>query len=430
MFRLKKITINISIIVLLISPTFLFSGKVEGLSESSSALAEAPNFEHQLVRINTAINYTRLSNDIMKNMPISEDAKWVDKTVATMDSSMVSHTLALDEVRNDAYFSTALLTNVILRRPVPHISPTIIRLYYIASVIYKNKSNGHPKFHIPDFNEFPDIKDIKTYAKFKENPKVQLIDVEAKNANLYENVEAAILSLLPDNLQERAELALDEKNIALNDYQDSMANVAVLESWLNDNKHLYNPDRKDKQRALLLSKEKNNILEENFNNKKDIYLAILDKAALEIESNFDTDKIPLAKKIDKLLELVDDAAINSISLFTAAGIGIYKGYSEVDKEIKAILKAQALSSLVGNQKIYLIERYKRMLVGTVTAIPNVSIGTYYVLADRSTISTYKNVVGAVLEGAEARDAAIEQTQEDTQVNKAQEAAEASSTETK
>ncbi len=415
---------------LAVSPLALQAGVVEGLSESTSAGLEAPNFEHQLVRINTGINFTRLSHDIMHNMPISEDAEWVDKTVANMDTQMVKDTLALDEVRNDAYFSTAFLTNAILRRPVLHMSPAIIRLYYVASIMYKNKSNGHPEFHMPDFNEFPDVTNLKTYAQFKENPKVELIDVEAKNGNVYKNVEAAILALLPDDIQERAQLALDEKNVILVDFQASRANVALLESWLDDDKHINDPDLENKKRGLALAEEKDSILEEKYNKKKDIYLAILDQGALHIEANFDVSKVALARKIEKLLELVDDGAINAISLFGAATIGIYKGYGEVDKEMKAILVAQALTSLVGNQKIYLVERYKRMVIGAVMAIPNISVGTYYIIAGRGTISTYKDVVGSVIDGAEAQEAAQAEAAETAKMIEAQEAAEAPSTETK
>jgi len=450
--KLRKVSLGMSMVAaLVVAPVSLQAGAAEGLSESSSAALEAPNFEHQLVRINTGINFTRLSHDIMHNMPISEDAEWVDKTVANMDTNMVKATLALDEVKNDAYFSTAFLTNAILRRPVLHMSPAIIRLYYVASIMYKNKSNsyildadgnkvlgkdGEPKqngnqnFHIPDFNEFPDVTNLKTYAQFKKDPKVALIEVEAKSGNSYENVEAAILALLPDSLQDRAQLALDEKNVILVDFQASRANVALLESWLDDDKHANDPDLENKKRGLELAKAKNDSLEEEYNKKKDIYLAILDQGALQIEADFDASKVPLAKKVDKLLELVDDGAINAISLFGAAMIGIYRGYGEVDKEMKAILVAQALTTLVGNQKQFLIQRYKRMVIGAVMAVPNISVGTYYVTAGRGTISTYKDVVSSIIDGAEAQEEAQKEAEEAAKVHEAEEAAMAPSTETK
>lgn len=450
--KLRKVSLGMSMAAtLVVAPLSLQAGAVEGLTESTSAGLEAPNFEHQLVRINTGINFVRLSHDIMMEMPISEDAEWVDKTVANMDMDMVKATLALDEVKNDAYFSTAPITNLILRRPVISMSPAIIRLYYVASVMYKNKANsyildadgnqimdkdgkpkqnGNEKFHIPDFNEFPDVTNLTTYSKFKDDPKVSLVNVEAKNGNLYTNVESAIIALLPEDLGERAKTALEEKNVVLEEFKLSKANVALLEAWIDDDKHANDPDLENKRKGLALAQEKNTILEEKFNQKKDVYLAILDQGAIQIEANFDANKIPLAKKIDKLLELVDDGAINAISLFTAASIGIYRGLGEVDKEMKAILAAQALTTLVGNQKQFLIERYKRMLVGAVMAIPNVTVGTYYVIAGRGTISTYKDVVGAVIDGAEVQEQAAQDAQEAAKVQEAQEAAEASSTETK
>jgi predicted ester cyclase len=449
---IKKVSLKISMVAALaVAPVALQAGAMEGLTESTSAGLEAPNFEHQLVRINTGINFTRLSHDIMNEMPISADAEWVDKTVANMDMDMMKATIALDEVRNDAYFSTAPITNLILRRPVVSMSPAILRLYYVASVMYKNKSNsyvldadgqqimgkdgkpkqnGYEKFHMPDFNEFPDVTNLETYAKFKENKQVALIDVEAKNGNIHVNVQAAIIALLPDDLQDRAKLALEEKNVVLVDFQKSRANVALLESWLDDENHANDPDIVNKKKGLALAEAKNEQLEEEYNKKKNIYLAILDQGALHIEANFDASKVPLAKKVEKLLELVDDGAINAISLFGAAAIGIYRGYGEVDKEMKAILAAQALTTLVGNQKQFLIERYKRMIIGAVMAIPNVSVGTYYVIAGRGTISTYKDVVGAVVEGAEVQAEAQAEAEATAKAIEAQEQAEAPSTETK
>ena len=452
--RLKKVSLGMSMVAaLVVAPSSLQAGVGEGLSESTSAMLEAPNFEHQLVRINTAINFTRLSHDIMHDMPISEDAEWVDKTVANMNQEMYRQVQALDEVKNDAYFSTVMITNIILRRPMVTMSPAIMRLYYVASVMYKNKANsyildadgqkvldknGKPKqngnenFHLPDFNEFPDVSNLKTYAQFKADPKVALIEVEAKNGNLYKNVEAAILGLLPDDLEEKAELALAERNEVLVDFQASRSNVAVQEAWLDDDKHLNDPDLENKKKGLETAKAKNEALEKKYNEKKNAYLAILDQGALQIEADFDESKVPLARKTEELLELVDDGAINAASLLAAAsaGIVIKGGYNEIGNEMKAIAAAQLLTSLVGNQKQFLIERYKRMVVGAVMAIPNIAVATYYIAAGRGTISTYKDVVGAVVDGAEAKEAAEKEAAEMAKAHEAEEAAKAASTETK
>lgn len=419
--KIKNTVLGLSLVAsMAISPSSLNAGVAEGLSESTSAGLEAPNFEHQLVRINTGINFIRLSADILENMPISEDAEWVDKVVANMDMDMINSTLALDEVRNDAYFSTAMLTNLILHRPVLHMSPIIIRLYYVSSVVYKNKSNGHPDFHMPDMNEFPDITNLKTYTRFKENEKVAMIDVEAKGGNLYKNVDAAILALLPESSKEAAEEANSEFLVARENLRAAIQNVEVIDLWINDEKNSGNPDMASRKQDLETAEAKKDEVEGLYDEKKNIYFAILDKGAEAIEANFDPSKVALAKKVDKLLEFVDDGAINAISLFTAASIGIYKGYGEVDKELKAILLAQAATNLVGNQKMFLIQRYERMFKGTLLAIPNVTLGTYVLGAARGKISTYKNVVEAVLDGAEAMNEANEAQLKEQQMQDLQE----------
>jgi len=450
--RLKKVSLGMSMVAaLVVAPISLQAGVGEGLSESSSAAMESPNFEHQLVRINTGINYIRISYDIMLEMPISEDAEWADLCVRTMDKKMVTDTLALDDVKNDAYFSTVMITNLILRRPVPPMSPAIIRLYYVASVIYKNKANsyildeagekvigsdgkakqnGNQNYHIPDFNEFPDVTNLDTFVKFKKDSKVSLIKVEAKNGNSYTNVAKAIIALLPDSLQDKAKESRAELLVAREEVASTKGEVAVLEVWLDDEKNAGSPDIADKKEGLEVAKKKNEMAEKVYDEKEDIYFSILDQGALQIEADFDVSKVPLAKKVDNLLGLVDDGAINAGSLFTAAMIGIYRGLGEYDKELKAILVAQALTTLVGNQKQFLIERYKRMLVGTLMAIPNIAVGSYYLASGRGAISTYKDVVGAVLDGAEAQEEAAKAAAEAAKVQEAEEAAKAPSTETK
>jgi hypothetical protein len=63
--------------------------------------------------------------------------------------------------------------------------------------------------------------------------------------------------------------------------------------------------------------------------------------------------------------------------------------------------AQGLTDLVGNQKQYIGERYERMLTGTLLAVPNIGIGTYYAIAQSSSVGKYQDVVAAVLAGEEA-----------------------------
>jgi len=205
--------------------------------------------------------------------------------------------------------------------------------------------------------------------------------------------------MLPDAMQESANSAYDEFMEQREIFEVSASKVQLIEAWLDDEKNEGNPDMDNRRKGLEVAEAEEKKEEAVFNDKKNVYLAILDKGADAIEANFDPSDVILAQKIDKLLEVVDDGAINAVSLFTAAGIGITRGYGEIGNEMKAILAAQALTSLVGNQKQFLIERYERMLTGTLLAIPNVAVGTYYVVAGRGKISTYKDVVEAVLDGA-------------------------------
>ena len=90
-------------------------------------------------------------------------------------------------------------------------------------------------------------------------------------------------------------------------------------------------------------------------------------------------------------------------MFSSASGGLFRGYGMIQKELEAINRAQALSSLVGNQREFIGERYSRMAIGTLLAIPNIAIGTYYAASQSSSIGEYQDIVEAVLAGAEAQE---------------------------
>jgi len=411
---LKKIGIKLSLVTaMLATPSMVLaasgSGFVDGSSESSSAAMENPTFEGQLARINIGINLIRINTDILERMPISADAQWVDKIVANFSSKMYKETLNLKALKNDSYYSTVGLTNFILRRPAISVSPLSARLFYEASIIYKNETNGYPSYHIPDMNVFPDITDTKTYVTFKDDSKVQIIDIEAKTG-FYRNVVEAVISLLPDDLQEEVLDAKAEMKEAKEMFAEATSKVAQLEAWLDDDKNSQSPMVEEKEAELEVAKAEKDELEKEFDAKETAYLTLLESGAEMIGSDFDESKIPLAKKLQKLLDTVDNNAIGAISMFSAATAGMVRGYSVASDEMEAINQAQLLTSLVGNQKQFLIERYKRMAIGSLIALPNISIGTYMAISQSSEIGKYQDIVNKILEGAKAEEEAAKANQ--------------------
>ena len=403
---IKKSSFGLSLVALMaITTSSLYAasagGVFEGTSESTSALIEDPSFESQLNRINVGVNLVRINTDILENMPVSQDSKWVDEVIAPVTHKKRQELYKLDDVKNDAYYSTAALTNAILGRRAMVMSPLNLRLYLQASVIYKNDINGHSNNNLPDMNTFPDITDTKTYVTFKSDDKVKMIDVEATSGNLYSNVEAAVISLLPEDLQEGVSSAKDDYEIAKENVGASKSEVASIEAWLDDDANIDSTEKAEKNAELEAAKVALSENETVMQEKENIYFELLASGAEAIESNFDESKIPLAKKLDSLLDAVDNNALGAISMFTSATAGLTRGMGMLDKELKAIMLAQGLTTLVGNQKQYIDERYRRMLVGSLLALPNITLGTYYAVSQSSKIGKYQDIVNAVLDGAKA-----------------------------
>lgn len=400
---IKSSSIKLSLVAALaVSPLSLYAasavGMMEGSSESTTALAEDPSFEKQLVRINTGINLVRINTDIIESMPVSQDSVWVDKVVAMVDYDVTN---SMEAVKNDAYYSSVAITNYLLGKAAVRMGALEHRLYWQAAVLYKNAKNGNPDFNVPDMNVFPDVSDSKTYTSFKKEDKVSLIQVEATSGNLFNNVEEAVISLLPEDLQEAVSSAKDEYIVARDEAGAAESSVKEIEAWLDNDENAESPDREEKQGELESANVDSDEKELAFNEKETIYLELLASGAEAIESNFDETKIPLAKKLDNLLDAVDNNALAAVTMFTAATAGIARGLGVVDRELEAMVAAQALTTLVGNQKQFIIERVKRMGVGTLLAIPNIGLGTYYAVSQSSKIGKYQDIVGAILDGAEA-----------------------------
>lgn len=400
--NMKKFSLSICLIsALAVAPAMLqassASGFIEGSSESTLALREHPSFERQLVRINTGINLIRINTDIIENMPISQDSSWADKVVSPVNYRLVNN---LDEVKNDEYYSTVILTDRMLGRRSLKMSPLEARLYWQASVIYQNKTNDNPNYVIPNMNVFPDISDSKSYTTFKQDSKVAIIKVEASSGNLYKNVEEAVLSLLPEDLQESAASSKDEYIDARDELGKATSEFKSIEVWLADDANAQSPERAEKLEEFEVATAVKNEKEKIFSDKEEIYFEVLAGATEAIESNFDASKIPLAKKLKNLLDAVDNNAFGAVSMFTSATIGLVRGVPMVDKELEVMHRAQALVSLVGIKKQFLGERIKRMATGTLLAVPNIFIGSYYAKSQTSKISKYQDIVETVLSGAE------------------------------
>lgn len=407
---LKKTSVKLSLVAAMaIMPSIVYagsaSGVMEGSSESSTAITEAPNFEGQLARINIGINLVRLNTDILERMPVSADSEWVNRVVEPITTEKYKSVLEMKEVKEDAYYSTVDITNAILGRPRTTISLLSVRLFSEAGAIYKNKTNGNENFNIPDMNVFPTISDTKSFVTFEDDKKVAVIDVEAKSGNLYKNVEEAVISMLPENLIEEIEASKKEYKQAREDAADAKSKVKTIEAWLNDDVNSGDPKIVDQKSNLTAANLELKDADAKFDAKEDAYYLLLKSGADAIAANFDEKKVPLAIKLQALLDTVDNNAVGALSMFVSATAGLYMGMGQASNETKAIAKAQESKSLNAKQKELLTDRYGRMIKGTVLAMPNIFLGSYYATKQASLAGKYQDIVNKVLEGAKAADEA-------------------------
>jgi len=378
-------------------------GFIEGSSESTFALIENPNFEGQLVRINTGINLIRLNTDILENMPVSVDSTWVDAVVGDIDFKVIR---ALPAVKNDAYYSTVAFTNRLLGRGlgVP-LSPLGARSFHQANAIYVS---------IPNMNIFPNLSDSKTFVTFED---AKLIDVEAKGGNLYKSVEEATISLLPEDMIESALSAKTDYIEAREVLKKANDKVGEIEIWLDDDKNDNSSETKTYEANLELAEAEVDAAKEVLDTKEEIYFKILEDGAIAIETNYDERKLPLAKKLEKLLDSVDNNAIGAVSMFTSALAGLTRGLGEVENELMAINHAIINNTNINSQAYKALQKRKtRMAQGALMAIPNIGIGTYYAFKQSSLAGEYQQIVDKVIEAGEiaveAKEAAAEVEKED------------------
>lgn len=432
---IKKTTIKLSMVAALaLTPSAVFaasgSGFIDGSSESTSALLEGPNVEQQINRISVGMAMVRINTVILSEMPISADSTWVDELTEVMTTEMYKKIRNSNAVKNDPYFATAIITNAILGRPALDLTPLNARLYLELNAIYKNDTNevktgAHKGYAIPDIYELPSFDSMDTFTNFgtKNNGmKVAKINVEAAQYEKFKNVEDATISLTPKKYQKKLHAAKDAYYEAKNAVAESEGIIETTKAWLDKDENTNDPTRAQKEEKIKLEEEKLTTLEAAFDEADTAYTMLIDEAAMEIEAFQSEDylktALPLAQKLEKLLDTIDNNSVGAISMFTSATAHLVKnGVGTLGDELSALTKAQAFSTLVGNQKQFIIDRLERMGKGAAMALPNIAIGTYYAIKQSSEVGKYQTIVNKVIELGEAATEAKEAEAKEAEVKK-------------
>jgi hypothetical protein len=190
---LRSVTNKLSVFTLLL--VIIGISGCASFKEMAISTMEKPNLEKQLNRISTGINIIRTNHDILYNMPLSVDSEWIDKIANDVDNE--TRNAIVRSLANDPYYATVEFTDKLAGDSTmqlykamsgSHITPTDIILFNRINILYET----HPDvYYMPT--------SIDEYKEFRN---VDLNQVEALSGNLYKNVDQAVISLIPVELQE------------------------------------------------------------------------------------------------------------------------------------------------------------------------------------------------------------------------------------
>jgi hypothetical protein len=424
-FMMKKLMLQFSLAAsMVLAPISALAvssqGIVGGSSESVSAMIEKPSFEKQVQRAKTGTNLLRLGHTVFTQLPIAQDSIWVDVASIQLGVKEIGEIRNSQEVKKDPYFATATITAMVngdQMGAATVVTPLTARLYYITEVVYKNPNNPickaykDPKqkqicqkkmagYHLPNMNILPTLSNLETFRTFPKEKGVALIDVTAKTGTLYPNIEDAIIALAPDASQEEIKTARDNYEQELKKVAELKGKIKELEAKIKDDKNAKNPHKKEWEAEKTKLEKQLDAQEKVADAKQEILYKLLDKAALDIKNNFDKTKVPLAKKISKMVDVLDDLYSGSISMYVAATAGLVRGYGAIGQDLQGIQKAIAMTP-DPVMKAKLSERLANLPHAALMTLPMIGVGTYFASKDLSLLHHFNGIVDAVMEGQKA-----------------------------
>jgi hypothetical protein len=369
--------------LLLTAPALLFlgcGGAVESISEAVVASAEKPNVEKQLNRISLGINILRTNSDMLYNTPISVDAEWVDKISGDISNSQ-ENMLKEKYLYEDPYYATVQITDA-MAGSLPVLSPLALSFYNRVDILYEEA---------PDMNQLPGF----DMEKYKEFPDAKIKKVEAVEGNLYLNLEDAIVALIPEQNQDKSADARSEWQSAVQDITLKKRQVAELELEVETGEEGY-------REQFEIAKKELAELERVAEEKEAILNQELQKAVNSLKGDIDPAKLPLAKKVNAVLEAVEAGAVQTTTLFAIALQKLpdsLKHLAEEQTSLDKVKMIYAMDVSKEGRKTYefLNQRSSRLVSNAQYAIPYVTIGSYLIGKQLYLVSSYSDIVEVYLE---------------------------------
>lgn len=367
-----------------VATVMFFTGCVSTIMEGVQAATEPPSVEKQLDRASIGINIVKTNNDVLFNMPVSEDAKWVD-TILDGDDEQLENTIKA-QMRNDPYTKSYFLSGI-------QQSPLMVDLYRRINVLY-DVSN----MYYADIYAAP--KSMDEYTEYKN---FKLKKVEALNGKLFPNVEEGVISLTPDDMQEAINTAKDEYKSSQGVVLGLKEEIGTLEAYLDDDKNEKAEDRADKESELAVKEKELEDAEIVSEEKETLYFEILAKSAEAIQANFDGSKVKLAEKLSKLLDVVDSGATQSGTLFLITLAKTPSSLGQIGDELQRLQELKVRAAMQGGEGVvHSVDlRNERITTNGIYLLPNIAVGSYYAVKQVRLAGKYQDVVDAYLDAAEA-----------------------------
>jgi len=239
---------------------------------------------------------------------------------------------------------------------------------------------------------------INEYKQFKDS---KLIKVEAKKGVRYPNVEEAVIALTPDpDTLKDARSEWNEKMVVVAELKQT---TSELEAFIDDNNNIGSSELEEKKEELAVKEVELENAEKSADEQESIYSALLKEAVVMLESEYEPEKVPLAKKLDKLLEAVDTGAAQAGVLFATACAKMTSSIEQMESELKVFEDVKLASWFHGNDTIIQQMNYRqdRIVKNAIYAIPNITIGSYYAVKQSLVAGKYQKIVKVILDGYEA-----------------------------
>ncbi len=361
--------------------------------ESATALFEKANMEKQVNRTATATAILKASNLMLYKLPISSDAKWVDEI--SQDISPQREKEIAKKLVNDPFFATVQLTDVISGSPLTifqNLTPAETYLYETLEKLYVT---------------YPDIYTLSTSLEELQNFKGgKQRGVAAMKANKFKNIEEAVISLVPVNLQKDLKKSIFDLKKSNESVAKKKENIAVLSK---DDKA-----KKENGEKIAVAEAELKELEKNADEKENIMDEFWKKSIAELDTNINDEKMKLVKKIKTVLSVVDDGAILAGCTYTTA---LAKGYTSLggfENEMKVLGAVTVVAP--GKMKGLMQKRVQRLSKNTLLAIPNIAIGTYMIVRQQMFASKFSDVINKLVKADEENQKAKDEQKQATLKN--------------